>query len=57
MDKMLESFFFQYDMPKYQVMMKGYFCIPNNNLFSIVQHENGRVVTGSSIMGFELDPQ
>jgi hypothetical protein len=44
-------------MPKYQVVMKGYFRIPNNNSFSNVQQENGRVVKGSGIMGFELDPQ
>ena len=44
-------------MPKYQVVMKGYFRIPNNNSFSNVQQENGRVVKGSEIMGFELDPQ
>ena len=43
-------------MPKYQVVMKGYFCIPNNNSFSNVQQENGRVVKGSGIIGFELDP-
>jgi hypothetical protein len=44
-------------MPKYQVVMKGYFCIPNNNLFSNIQQENGRVVKGSGLMGFKLDPQ
>ena len=44
-------------MPKYQVAMKGYFCIPNDNLFSNVQQENGRVVKGFGIMGFKLDPQ
>jgi hypothetical protein len=43
-------------MPKYQVVMKGYCRIPNNNLFSNVQQENGRVVKGSGIIGFELDP-
>jgi hypothetical protein len=32
------------NMPKYQVVMKGYFCIPNYNWFSNVQQENGRVV-------------
>jgi hypothetical protein len=44
-------------MPKYQVVMKGYFHIPNNNLFSNIQQKNDRVVKGSGIMGFELDPQ
>ncbi len=45
------------DMPKYQVVIKGCFCIPNNNSFSNVQQENGRVVKGSGLMGFKLDPQ
>ena len=56
-DKKLEPIRAKNDMPKYQVVMKGYFRIPNNNSFSNVQQENGRVVKGSGIMGFELDPQ
>jgi hypothetical protein len=56
-DKKLEPIRAKNNMPKYQVVMKGYFCIPNNNSFSNVQQENGRVVKGSGIMGFELDPQ
>jgi hypothetical protein len=56
-DKKLEPICNKNDVPKYQVVMKGYFYIPNNNLFSNVQKENGRVVKGSGIMGFELDPQ
>jgi hypothetical protein len=44
-------------MPKYQVVMKWYFRILNNNLFNNVQQENGRVVKGSGIMDFELNPQ
>jgi hypothetical protein len=56
-DKKLEPIRTKNDMPKYQVVMKGYVCIPNNNLFSNVQQENGRVIKGSAIMGFELDPQ
>jgi hypothetical protein len=55
-DKKLEPICSKSDMPKYQVVMKGYFCIPNNNLFSNVQQENGRVVKGSGLMGFKLDP-
>jgi hypothetical protein len=55
--KMLEPICSKNDMPKYQVVMKGYFCIPNNNLFSNVQQENCRVVKGSGLMGFKLDPQ
>jgi hypothetical protein len=56
-DKKLEPKHSKSDMPKYQVVMKGYFCIPNNNSFINVQQESGRVVKGSRLMGFELDPQ
>jgi len=56
-DKKLDPIRSKSDMPKYQVVMKGYFRIPNNNLFSNVQQENGRVVKGSGLMGFKLDPQ
>ena len=56
-DKKLEPIRSRSDMPKYQVVMKGYFSIPNRNAFSNVQQESGRVVKGSGIMGFELDPQ
>ncbi len=56
-DKKLDPIRAKNDMPKYQVVIKGYFRIPNNNLFSNIQQENGRVVKGSGIMGFELDPQ
>jgi hypothetical protein len=55
--KKLEPICSKNDMPKYQVVMKGYFCIPNNNSFSKAQQENGKVVKGSGLMGFELDPQ
>jgi hypothetical protein len=55
-NKKLEPIQTKNDMPKYQVVMKGYFLIPNNNSFSNVQQENGRVVKGSGLMGFELDP-
>ena len=55
-DKKLEPIRSKNDMPKYQVVLKGYFRIPNNS-FSNVQQENSRVVKGSGIMGFSLDPQ
>jgi hypothetical protein len=35
-DKKLEPIRAKNDMPKYQVVMKGYFRIPNNNSFSNV---------------------
>ena len=56
-DKNLAPICCRSDMPKYQVVMKGYFRIPNNNAFSNVQQDTGRVVKGSGLMGFELDPQ
>ena len=56
-DKQLAPIRAKNDMPKYQVVMKGYFRIPNKNAFSNIRQENGRVVKGSGIMGFELDPQ
>jgi hypothetical protein len=56
-NKKLEPIRTKNDMPKYQVVMKGYFLIPNNNSFSNIQQENGRVVKGAGLMGFELDPQ
>ena len=56
-DKKLEPICAKNNMPKYQVVMKMYFRIPNNNSFRNIQQENGRVVKGSGIMGFELDPQ
>jgi hypothetical protein len=56
-DKKLKPIHNKNDMPKYQVVMKGYFCIPNNNSFSNVQQENSRVVKGSGIIGFKLGPQ
>ena len=37
--KKLEPIRAKNNMPKYQVVMKGYFCIPNNNSFSNVQQE------------------
>jgi hypothetical protein len=56
-DKKLKPIRNKNDMPKYQVVMKGYFCISNNNSFGNLQQENIRVVKGSGIMGFKLDPQ
>jgi hypothetical protein len=48
-DKKLKPIRSKNDMPKYQVVMKGYFHIPNKNSFSNIQQENGRVVKGSGI--------
>jgi hypothetical protein len=51
-DKKLEPIRAKNNMSKYQVVMKGYFRIPNNNSFSNFQQ--GRVVKSSGIMGFKL---
>jgi hypothetical protein len=45
------------DLPKYQVTMKNYFNIPNPMAFSNVIQEGGRVIKGSAVMGFSLDPK
>jgi hypothetical protein len=45
------------DMPKYQVTMQNYFCIPNPRAFNKVNAKGGRVIKGSAIMGFTDNPQ
>jgi hypothetical protein len=45
------------DLPKYQVTMKNYFNIPNLMAFSNVTQEGSRVIKGSAVMGFLLDPK
>jgi hypothetical protein len=45
------------DLPKYQVTMKNYFNIPNPMAFSNVTQESSRVIKGSVVMGFLLDPK
>jgi hypothetical protein len=45
------------DMPKYQVTMQNYFCIPNPRAFDNVNANGGRVIKGSAIMGFTDNPQ
>ncbi len=45
------------DLPKYQVTMKNYFNIPNPMAFLNVTQEGGRVIKGSAVMGFLLDPK
>jgi hypothetical protein len=44
-------------MPKYQVTMRNYFCIPNPRAFDNVNANGGRVIKGSAIMGFTNNPQ
>jgi hypothetical protein len=45
------------DMPKYQVTMQNYFCLPNPRAFDNVSTDGGRVIKGSAIMGFSDNPQ
>ncbi len=45
------------DIPRYQVVMKNYFSIPNRMAFSNVNQDGGRVIKGLAIMGFPLDPK
>ena len=37
--------------------MKNYFNIPNPMAFSSMHQEGGRVIKGSAVMGFLLDPK
>jgi hypothetical protein len=45
------------DIPKYQVIIKNYFNIPNPMAFSNVNQDGGRVIKGSAVMGFSIDPK
>jgi hypothetical protein len=44
-------------MPKYQVTMQNYFCIPNPRAFDNINANGGRVIKGSAIMGFSDNSQ
>ncbi len=56
-DRQLSPIKTKADLPKYQVIMKNYFNIPNPMAFSNVSQEGGRVITGSAVMGFSLNPK
>ena len=56
-DKRLGPIKSKSDLPKYQLTMRNYFNIPNQMAFSNVNQDNGRVIKGSAIMGFSLDPK
>jgi hypothetical protein len=56
-DQRLNTIKAKADLPKYQVTMKNYFNIPNPMAFSSVNQEGGRVIKGSAVMGFLLDPK
>jgi len=56
-DKRLGLIKLKSDLPKYQLTLKNYFNIPNQMAFSNVNQDNGRVIKGSAIMGFSIDPK
>ena len=56
-DKRLGPIKSKSDLPKYQLTLRNYFNIPNQMAFSYVNQDNGRVIKGSAIMGFSLDPK
>ena len=56
-DQRLNTIKAKADLPKYQVTMKNYFNIPNPMAFSNVNQEGGRVIKGSVVMDFLLDPK
>jgi hypothetical protein len=45
------------DVPDFQVILRKYFDIPNERAFNSVNQDGGRVIKGSAVMGFSLDPQ
>jgi hypothetical protein len=45
------------DLQKYQVIMKNYFSIPNPMAFSNVTQDGSRVIKGSAVMGFTINPK
>jgi hypothetical protein len=44
-------------MPKYQVAMRNFFCIPNPKALNNVNVDGGRVIKGLAIMGLTENPQ
>ncbi len=45
------------DVPAFQVILRKYFDIPNKRAFDSMNHDGGRAIKGSAIMGFSLDPR
>jgi hypothetical protein len=56
-DKWLGPIKLKSDLPKYQLTTRNYFNIPNQMVFSNVNQDNGRVIKGSAIMGFSMNPK
>ncbi len=45
------------NMPKCQVTMRNYFCVPSTRVFDNINTNGGRVIKGSAIMGFMENPE
>ncbi len=45
------------DLPKFQVVLRNYFSIPNEYAFSNVSQDGGKMIKGSALMGFSKDPR
>jgi hypothetical protein len=56
-DKRLGPIKSKSDLPKYQLTLRNYVKIPKQIAFSNVNQDNGRVIKGSALMGFSLDPK
>jgi hypothetical protein len=56
-DKRLRPIKSKSDLPKYQLTMRNYFNIPNQMAFSSINQDNGRVIKGSAIIGFSINPK
>ncbi len=56
-DKRLGPIKSKSDLPKYQLTMRNYFNIPNQMAFSNINQDNGRVIKGSAIIGFSINPK
>jgi len=55
-DKWLGPIKSKSDLSKFQLTMRNYFDIPNQMAFSNVNQDNGRVIKGSAIMDFSINP-
>jgi hypothetical protein len=56
-DRQLSPIKTKADLPKYQVIMKNYFNIPNPMAFLNISQDGGRMIKGSAVMGFSLNPK
>jgi hypothetical protein len=56
-DKRLGLIKSKLDLPKYQLTMRNYSNIPSQMAFLTVTQDNGKVIKGSAIMGFSINPK